>query len=301
MIITKLVSGLGNQLLQYAMGRQLSIAKNVLLKLDVSFFEDQDLRSYKLNHFNIVAEIASESEIQPFKKDINIYQKLHQQTSFHAKVYRNLEPLVFPKHTKKYFKEATWWILESEIYKTPNNVYVEGYWQHYKYYENIQPEIFDELTLKEPPDLNSQKWLTSITNNDNSVAIHVRRGDYVTDPGANYLMGVLPVKYYNEAINYLKQKISNPTFYFFSDDLVWVKEHIKTGSTNFYVDGNMDYVDLDLMRHCKHQVIANSTFSWWGAFLNRNPDKIVIAPKHWSPREDVNRNIHLQFPNWIKL
>ncbi|RYY06163.1 MAG: hypothetical protein EOP43_07075, partial [Sphingobacteriaceae bacterium] len=112
MIITKLVSGLGNQLLQYAMGRQLSILKNTSLKLDVTFFEDQDLRSYKLDHFNIVADVASEEQIQPFRKDINSYQQLHQQTSFYAKVYRNLEPLIFPKHTKNYFKESTWWILE---------------------------------------------------------------------------------------------------------------------------------------------------------------------------------------------
>ncbi|RYY08216.1 MAG: alpha-1,2-fucosyltransferase, partial [Sphingobacteriaceae bacterium] len=128
-----------------------------------------------------------------------------------------------------------------------------------------------------------------------------RRGDYVTDSGANYLMGVLPVDYYNKAILYIKEKIADPNFYFFSDDLEWVKSNIKTGTTNFYVDQNPDYIDLDLMRHCKHQIIANSTFSWWGAFLNRNPDKIVIAPQQWSPREDVNRNIHLQFPDWIKF
>ena len=301
MVITKLVSGLGNQLLQYAMGRQLSLIKNVPLKFDVSFFRDQDLRSYKLNHFNITAEVATESEIEPFEKAIDSYQKLHQRTSLYAKVYRNLEPLMFPKHTKSYFKEATWWILEPEVYKTPNNVYIEGYWQHYKYYENMQSGIFNELRLKELANVNTQKWLSSITNNSTSVAVHVRRGDYVTDPGANYLMGVLPVDYYNKAISYIKQKISNPTFYFFSDDLDWVKHNINTNAENFYVDGNSDYIDLDLMRHCKHQIIANSTFSWWGAFLNRNPQKVVIAPQQWSPREDVNRNIHLQFPDWIKL
>ncbi|RYY08114.1 MAG: alpha-1,2-fucosyltransferase [Sphingobacteriaceae bacterium] len=301
MVITKLVSGLGNQLLQYAMGKQLAIARNVPLRLDVSFFEDQDLRSYKLNNFNINAKIASDAEIEPFRKNINAYQKLHQQTSFYAKVYRNLEPLVFPKHTKNYFKESTWWILEPEIYKTPSDIYIEGYWQHYKYYENLKPLILEELTLKKQLDDNAQNWLTSIKSDQGSVAVHIRRGDYVSDPGANYLMGVLPVNYYNKAISYIKQKVSNPTFYFFSDDLDWVKHNIQTDASNFYVNGNLDYVDLNLMRHCNHQIIANSTFSWWGAFLNRNPDKIVVAPQQWSPREDVNRNIHLQFPDWIKL
>ncbi|RYY07002.1 MAG: alpha-1,2-fucosyltransferase [Sphingobacteriaceae bacterium] len=301
MVITKLVSGLGNQLLQYAMGKQLSITRNVPLKLDVSFFEDQNLRSYKLNYFNIKAEVASDLDIELFKKDINTYQNLHQQTSFYAKVYRNLEPLIFPKHKKNYFKEATWWILEPEVYKTPNDVYIEGYWQHYKYYENLQPSIFEELTLRELPNHHTQNWLLSILENPNSIAVHIRRGDYVSDPGANYLMGVLPVDYYNKAISYIKQKVTNPAFYFFSDDLDWVKQNIHTNASNYYVDGNPDYVDLDLMRHCKHQVIANSTFSWWGAFLNRNSAKIVIAPYQWSPRADVNKNIHLQFPDWIKL
>lgn len=301
MVITKLVSGLGNQLLQYAMGRQLSLLKEVPLKLDISFFEDQNLRSFKLDHFNIQAEIASADDIEPFQKDITTYQNLHQQTSFYAKVYRNLEPLVFPKHTKSYFKEATWWILEPEVYKTPTNVYIEGYWQHYKYFENLQPQIFEELTLKDSPNVQAKKWLSIIQNSGSSVAIHVRRGDYVTDSGANYLMGVLPVTYYKQAISYIKEKISNPTFYFFSDDLDWVKDNIQTNATTYFVDGNLDYVDLDLMCQCKHQIIANSTFSWFGAFLNRNPEKIVIAPQQWSPRDDVNRNIHLQFPSWIKL
>lgn len=301
MIITKLVSGLGNQLLQYAMGRQLSLLKEVPLKLDISFFKEQDLRSYKLNHFNIDASVATKEEITPFKKDIDFYQKLHNKTSFYAKVFRNVEPIIFPKHTKKYFKEAVWWILEPKIYKTPADVYIEGYWQHYKYFEKTSLDIFEELTLKEALDLKAEKWLSQIKNDEASVAVHVRRGDYVTDSGANYLMGVLPIEYYHNAINYIQKKVSNPSFYFFSDDLDWVKKNIKTNAPAYFVDGNVDYADLDLMRHCNHNIIANSTFSWWGAFLNRNPNKIVIAPKQWSPREDVNKNIHLQFPDWLKF
>lgn len=283
------------------MGRQLSLLKGVPLKLDLSFFESQNLRSYKLNNFNINAEIASVEDINTFRKEINAYQKLHNQTSFYAKVYRNIEPMLFPKYTKRYFKEAIWWILEPEVYKTPATVFIEGYWQHYKYFENMQAQIFEELTLKQPLNIKAKTWLSAINNDLSSVAVHIRRGDYVTDSGANYLMGVLPIEYYQKAITYIKQKISNPSFYFFSDDLDWVKNNIKTNTPAYYIEGNLDYVDLDLMRHCSHNIIANSTFSWWAAFLNRNPNKIVIAPKKWSPREDVNRNIKLQFPSWIKL
>lgn len=301
MIITKLISGLGNQLFEYAIGRQLSITKGVPLKLDLSFFASQNLRSYKLNHYKINAEIVTAADIAPFRKEMRRYQNLHHQTSLFAKFYRNIEPVFNPKYTKNYFKEHIWWILEPHVFKTPADVYIDGYWQHHKYFENMQPQIFEELTLKEPLSHEAATWLSAIKNDKSSVAVHIRRGDYVTDSGANYLMGVLPVNYYQQAISYLKQKISNPTFYFFSDDLDWVKNNITTSAPAYYVDGNTDYVDLDLMRQCSHNIIANSTYSWWGAFLNMNPDKIVIAPEKWSAREDVNKNIQLQFPSWIKL
>lgn len=301
MIITRLVSGLGNQLLQYAVGRELSIRKNVPLKLDISFFDDQNLRSYKLDHYNIAAQVATNADLQPFAKEKNDYKLLHEKTSFTAKVYRKLEPKVFPKHTKNYFRESTWWILEPNIFKVSSNVYIDGYWQHYKYFENLQLQILEELTLKEPLTDQATNWLEKIKNDPASVAVHVRRGDYVTDSGANYLMGVLPVSYYQNAIKYMEEKVGNPSFYFFSDDLDWVKANIKTKSNSYYIEGNADYIDLELMRQCSHNIIANSTFSWWGAFLNRNKNKIVIAPEIWSPRKDVNRNIHLQFPSWIKL
>ncbi len=301
MIVTKLISGLGNQLLQYAIGRELSITKGVPLKLDISFFADQNLRSYKLNHFNINAQVATRLDIEPFREEIESYNNLHQQSSLYSKLYRNIEPIFYPKYTKNYFKEHIWWVLEPSVFKTPSNVYIEGYWQHYKYFENMQQQIFEELTLKEASGAKAESLLSAIKNNKSSVAVHIRRGDYVTDSGANYLMGVLPVSYYQNAINYIMQKISNPTFYFFSDDLDWVKKNIQVNTPVCYVDGNVDYIDLDLMRHCAHNIIANSTFSWWGAFLNRNPNKIVVAPDKWSAREDVNKNIKIQFPTWVKL
>ena len=302
MIVTKLVSGLGNQLFQYVVGRRLATKWNVPLKLDNAFFGSQNLRSFKLNHYQIEAGVANDGDIKPFCKEIERYNNLHQKTTLAAKIYRRSEPVLFPKHTKNYFKEATWWIYEPEVFKCGPETYLEGYWQHYKYYEDVSTKILDELSLKDKNDQSRNTWLNKIESEAETVAIHVRRGDYVTDVNANYLMGVLPLSYYNDAIAYLKQKLSNPVFYFFSDDLPWVKQHIDTGkNSTFYVEGNTDYVDLDLMARCKHNIIANSTFSWWGAFLNRNQNKIVIAPKVWSPRPDVNASIKLQLPSWIKL
>lgn len=117
-------------------------------------------------------------------------------------------------------------------------------------------------------------------------------------------MGVLPLGYYTQAINLLKEKIISPTFYVFSDDLTWANEYLRGDYTMHLVDianGEQEQVELDLMSKCHHNIIANSSFSWWGAFLNRNPDKIVIAPQRWVVPDDINAKINIQFPSWLKL
>ncbi len=296
MIIVKLISGLGNQLFQYAIGRQLSITNKVPLKLDTSFFKDQNLRSYKLDHYNINAEIASEEEVAKF---LNIYKK----KNLAARIYRGIERRM-PKQRSRYFKENEWWVYEPELLKVSGTAYIEGYWQHYKYFENINPEITRELTLKDWYDLQLQKMVAEISNNSSSVSLHIRRGDYISDPKAGSFMGVLPLEYYNKAIRYISQHLKDPSYYIFSDELDWVKDNLKSDAPMQFVDvegGNKDYIELDMMSRCSHNVIANSSFSWWGAFLNRNPDKIVIAPDKWVIPPDINTRIQLQFPSWVKL
>ncbi len=137
-----------------------------------------------------------------------------------------------------------------------------------------------------------------------SVSIHLRRGDYVSDPWAFHTMGPLPVKYYYKAIDYMSKKLSDPCFYIFSDDLDWVKDNIKIEAPVSFVEianGTKDYLELDIMSKCSHNIIANSSFSWWGAFLNQNPDKIVIAPAQWVIADEINKRIELQLPSWIKM
>jgi hypothetical protein len=293
MIVIRLISGLGNQLFQYSVGRQLALKKNCDLKLDLSFFGTQNLRTYTLREYNVKSSIASDEEI---KKLAGIYFS----DKLEDKIRRKIQNLK-PKHKRSYFKEDQWWVYEPELFNTSSNVYLDGYWQHYKYFEQLDKIIFDELTLKEGPHSNVQSILSEIKSNNSSVSVHVRRGDYVSDLAANKLMGLLPVAYYNRAIDYMKQHVKDPVFYFFSDDINWVKDNIKVGVECFYLDGQKDYVDLNLMSNCSHNIIANSSFSWWGAFLNPNPDKIVIAPKKWVVPEEVNSRIQIQFPSWIKL
>ncbi len=293
MVISKIISGLGNQLFQYAVGRQISIEKRVSLKLDITFFESQDLRSYKLNNYNINADIASSEEVKYFLYKYN-------NSLLPSKVLRKVEKLL-PRTKRKLFKEEVPWQFEPELFKVSSNIYIDGYWQHYKYFENIDPVIFKELTIKNPYTDFAKSTMNDINNNESSVSIHIRRGDYITDKQANNLMGVLPLSYYYSAVDMIKQRIVNPTFYIFSDDLDWARNNLKISSSCYYIDGGKDYFDLDLMSNCKHNIIANSSFSWWGAFLNTNINKIVIAPKQWVLSENINKNIELIFPSWIKI
>lgn len=296
MIIVKLISGLGNQLFQYAVGRQLSITRNVPLKLDVSFFKSQKLRNYKLDQYNIQAEIATEQEIAHF---LNVYDS----KSIFARIYRRSERLL-PKNRWRLYKQANWWTYEPDVLKVSSNVYLDGYWQHYKYFERFPSLIYNELTVKEPFNNSFSTLAKTINNHRSSVSIHIRHGDYISDSNANNLMGVLPLEYYYRAIQAIREQVNNPVFFIFSDNLGWVRDNLVISEQVVYVEaegGEKDYLELQLMSKCHHNIIANSTFSWWGAFLNQAPDKIVIAPGRWVVPQELNKNVKLLFPSWISL
>ena len=182
-------------------------------------------------------------------------------------------------------------------------MYIDGYWQHYRYFTDLHPLIQQELTLKENLSAQVSRLRAELAGNPASVAVHVRRGDYITDPNANNFMGVLPVSYYQQAIAHLKTQVPDARFYFFSDELAWVKANLIADSSMSVVEveNGTDYLDLLLMSSCAHIIIANSSFSWWGAFLNNNPSKIVVAPRQWVVPAEVNQRIELVFPSWTKL
>lgn len=296
MIVTKLISGLGNQLFQYAVGRHLSLMHDTELKIDASFFDEQNFRSYKLNHYNIKGNLITQKELSAFLAR-------YRYSALVDKIYRRLEPRI-PKRYHRYFREKEWWVYEPELFHTGHSVCIDGYWQHYKYFENIHPRIFEELTLVSPYPIEAQSILYTIESDLNSVALHIRRGDYVTDVNAQKMMGVLPLDYYNQAIGYIKTKVKKPTFYIFSDDLQWAAENLRLDAPMILVDvaeGKLDYIELDLISKCRHAIIANSSFSWWGAFLNRNPDKVVVAPAQWVAVPDINQRIKIQLPSWKLL
>jgi len=283
MIIVQLTGGLGNQMFQYALGRVLSIKHNTGLYVDTSTYDhisQSDIpRSYELNVFGIPTEIASDQNLSKFGKP-NKYNVLLNQ-------YFNLGLDPYPKN---YIKESDH-LFQPEVLNSPDNVYLSGYWQSEKYFIAYRGQIIEDFKSRSADRSSVNTSILKQIKSSNSVSLHVRRSDYVTNPTANVYHGVLDIDYYKKAMKLIDQKIVSPIYFVFSDDPEWVKKNIKSQFPMVYVSHNLGkdaHEDLRFMSLCKHNIIANSSFSWWGAWLNQNPDKIVIAPKKWFNDKSIN-------------
>jgi len=274
MIIVRLRGGLGNQLFQYAAGRALSTLHQVPLKLDLYTYAQHPYRKYELHRFNIDAVEATRAEVHRFTGGNPFIRYLNKRENY----FRS--PLVFAQPHYHYYED---------FLGLPGDLYLSGYWQSEKHFSGIAGHIRKEFTPSTPLDdknVSFQKQMQA----QNSVAVHVRRGDY---NNANYasFFGSLPESYYGEAMTFLRKRAGDPKFYFFSDDIPWCKSTFGTTGAEFinHNTGADSYKDLLLMASCRHNIIANSSFSWWGAWLNANPDKIVVAPKQWFKSNFLNR------------
>ncbi len=292
MIIVKIYGGLGNQLFQYALGRVLALKHNTNLKLDTSIFEKEQAnvtyRKFGLSDFGINAGIATIEEINEIKRSClkGVYKSIYWRFQY-----------MKPYYKQNYVKEKTF-SFDKNILNCRNNTYIDGYWQSPKYFENIRNVLLNDLTLKTQLNENEKKHLVNIQNTD-SVSIHVRRGDYVSNPKNLEIYAQLDLNYYNSAIAYIKENIFTPFFYIFSDDIEWVKSRFSTIHNCTFIDSS-SVVCLYLMSHCKHNIIANSTFSWWGAWLNENSNNIVITPQKWFVTERLS-TADLIPKNWLQF
>ena len=281
MIITKIKGGLGNQLFQYAVGRALSLHHKVPLKLDLTVFDTYKLHNgYRLDQFAIQADIAAENDIINLKGGNNVLFSALRKAGLFKR--------------KSYFKEKRSSYFDARVFKN-NFVYLDGYWQNELYFSNIREVLLRELSpINSMNDLGCD-YLEPI-NKSNSVSLHVRRGDYLNLKNIN----VLDVDYYMKAVEYIRKNVEKPTFYIFSDDLDWCKNSLGFLDGCTYVDRTQSEIDdLKLMSFCRHNIIANSSFSWWGAWLNQNPKKTVIAPKGWHLNVPGSSNVVLS--DWVKL
>jgi hypothetical protein len=225
--------------------------------------------------------IVGKNKTLPTGKDFNVYEKtLLKNINFSEKL-----------QSKLIYCEPNFHYNELPNFNT--DVLFYGYFQSEKYFENYKREITDLFSFEcEIP-----KIIKDIINNNKTCSIHVRRGDYIKYPNHH---PTLDITYYNDAINLIE---SDVVFLVFSDDIEWCKRNFRNINKDFvFIEKTEDYVDLKIMSLCTHNIIANSTFSWWGAWLNKNENKKVIAPNQWfGEAYSKNNTKDLYCPNWIKI
>lgn len=287
MIIIKLKGGLGNQMFQYACAKHLAEKNNDVLRLDISWYhrgipEGDTVRTYGLDQFLISAQVATEDDIK------QIGARPSWIGSLIKKVVNKLRPI-------------NSYMFDPKILEQKGDVYLEGFFQSEQYFKDIEFIIRNEFQLKDIMGRSAHAALQDIEQS-NAVAIHVRRGDYVQNKNANVFHGICSPEYYRSTIEIITKRVDSPKFFVFSDDIEWVREHIEIPAPVVYISNKdiADYEELVLMSKCKHNIIANSSFSWWGAWLNANPNKLVVAPKQWVSDARVNTTDAVP-AEWIRI
>lgn len=291
MVTVAIFGGLGNQMFQYCVGRTLANRLNCRLQLDLRHYDHHRAFRYGLGEFHIDAVIGTEKTLPPQRADRFSYL------------------------CWRYFSNRHRMVREKALGFDPNilglhgSLYLKGYWQSEKYFIEIAELIRSQFQLNRPATGQNLQTLEQIRSGP-SIAIHVRRGDYVTNPNANKFHGTCPPEYYTRAVDRILETVSatnteqlnpggisysagnriletasaTPTVYVFSDDCQWAQQNIHLDCEMVFVNHNDNlaaHEDLRLMAACEHQVISNSTFSWWAAWLNSNPNKQIIAPEKW--------------------
>jgi len=257
---------------QYAVAKVIAQKHNTELKFDLrGLFAGEDVRkTYELDIFGIPEVLASHREFFPFYRN-SIYGS------------KTLWNFIKKRKKLKHYKEKKFTFNENLIPNSSANMLLVGLFQSEKYFANKRDLILKEFTFKKALQ-NKNLELSKRLQSENAVAVHIRRGEFAADSTINKNIGTSSLDYYNKAIEHIKNNVENPVFYIFSDSPDWVKENFKILKNATQIDwntGKESYIDMQLMSLCKHNVIANSTFSWWGAWLNQNPNKIVIAPQKW--------------------
>jgi hypothetical protein len=285
-MIVRQLSGLGNQMFQYAAGRY--YARQLEAQIALAFDPPHEAlshghpRPFLLSHFAIDA---------PFR-ELNSYERLLLFVNGLVTNSRRLKPVrpmvgsVLQHGLHLQFVTET----REQLYRfqpelpfndRANTIYLVGYWQVHQIPECMSIDLRREFSFREPPTGKNLEMHRRINNTENSVAVHIRRGDYTLDIEGNV---ALPMTYYSSAITQLRQNLHNPTFFIFSDDIGFARQNAGADVAAVFVDHNDSFSaheDLRLMSSCRHHIIANSTFSWWGAWLGSRGDGVVIAPRNW--------------------
>ena len=269
MIIAEIFAGLGNQMFQYAAARAVADGLDVPLKLNVNGFRSDTHRAFELHHFNIRACTATDAEVDAF---------MNPRDTVFGRVVNRLQPAVQRRHVirEKHVPYA------NELAEATRNTYLFGHWQSEKYFRSHAAAIRRDFTFARPAGAANRACEETIRRTPHAVSLHIRRTDYLDHP----LMYPCPVDYYHAAIGRMLAEVDAPHFIVFSDDPAWTRRHVRIPApcAATYVThnaGENSYEDLRLMSACAHHIISNSTFAWWGAWLNPSPGKRVVAPRQW--------------------
>lgn len=293
MIITKITWGLGNQMFQYAVGRALSLRNNTELRLNIFAFDTYKLHEYSLEKLSIFKDYIT-------KNDLPWYENTSS-NKYIDFIFQKIKNLTAP-YNKHHFRENGFEPFQEKVFSLPDGSYLDGYFQSEKYFREYSDIIRNDFEVSIPPSQENALMLEKIKS-VNAVSLHIRRGDYIKNSNTKALHWLCNAEYYQKSIVYITERVENPVFFIFSDDIAWAKENMKTGFEQYFIDFNdasQNHEDLRLMKNCKHHIIANSTFSWWGAWLNPNREKIVIMPSIWFSGYTYDTR-DLYPDGWIKI
>lgn len=288
-MIIRISGGIGNQMFQYAFKREMDKLTDEYNYIDLRFYERGKIHNgYELEKvFSIKENYFYQGKIKaPSSKNVLLYKTLYK---LRKRIYI----------TKRYIMEVLITFYPEFKKLTGNYFYVDGYWQSEDYFREVSDEIRKCFTF---PQFEEEKniALYDVIKNNNCVALHVRRGDFLS---AAKFVCLGKTDYYKKAIEYMRDNTIDPFFVVLSDDITWCKANLDLGENVVYVTwntGEKSYRDMQIMSLCNHNIIANSSFSWWGAWLNNNHQKIVVAPYKFYYGEERDES-HLLPQNWVKL
>ncbi|MBY0309601.1 alpha-1,2-fucosyltransferase [Patescibacteria group bacterium] len=286
MIILNLKGGTGNQLFQYAFAKHLAVKNIDTIKLEVDGLaranEIGDIyRPLSLSHFSCDYTVATAIEVQRLKYPFGIISKAWRY--FKAKVLRQYYLVYDPR--------ALNW---------KGDLFIDGYFQSPRYFEAIRDVLLKDFVLKKPFSIPAAHFRDHIKASI-AVSLHIRRADYAQNPRVRSEYGLCTIGYYKRAMAHIEATCPSPTYFVFSDDIPWVKANLPMGENVVFVHDPLlsDVEELMLMSLCQHNIIANSSFSWWGAWLNQNPDKIVVAPTPWFDHATYDKDLLPK--TWVQL
>jgi hypothetical protein len=272
-------------LFQYAAGKALSTRLNKPFKLEtITSLQQDKQRHIALQDLEIKFELASRDEIKQY-------------VNFPA-LYRH-KPSLFSRFGRNIYMEPHFQF-DKQFFELKDPVFLDGFWQSPKYFTSIDSIIRQDFIIREELIRNVIEK-GKLLEQQPSVAVHIRRGDFLNTKAVSY-HGVLSAFYYEKAFGIIREQVPSFRLYFFSDDIGWVKQNLAVHKDAEFISSNQHSAieDFYLMTKCRHNIIANSSFSWWPAWLNANPEKIVIAPKKWFV--DTTIDTHDLIPdNWIRV